>query len=94
MTILHVERVGGFPGIGNPRSALRSCGEIALTDLSQADRAAIDELFRNPPRVASAVRDGFRYRIARGEGSAAQTIEVPEATVPAVVAACVKDTFV
>jgi hypothetical protein len=65
-----------------------------LSDLSAADRAAIDDLFRNPPRAPSAVRDAFRYRLSRGEGSAAQTIEVPEAAVPAIVAATVKDTFV
>jgi hypothetical protein len=93
MTVLHVERLGGLPSIGTPRSALRSCGEIALSELSQADRAAIDELFRNPPRAApSAVRDGFRYRISRG--AAAEAVEVPESAVPAAVAACVKDTFV
>jgi hypothetical protein len=94
MTVLHVERLGGLPGIGTPRSALRSCGEIAFSDLSPTDRAAIDELFRNPPRaVASAVRDGFRYRISRGSESG-ETVDVPEAAVPAAVAACVKDTFV
>jgi hypothetical protein len=93
MTVLHIERLGGLPSIGTPRSPLRSCGEIALSELSRADRAAIEELFRNPPRaVPSAVRDGFRYRISRGV--AAETVEVPESAVPAAVAACVKDTFV
>jgi hypothetical protein len=91
MTVVHVEKLGGLPAIGSPRSALRSCGEIALSDLSKADRAALDALFRNPPPAApSAVRDGFRYRITRG----ADTIEIPEAAVPRAVAACVKDTFV
>jgi hypothetical protein len=95
MTVLHVERLGGLPGIGTPRSALRSCGEIALGDLSQADRAAIEELFQNPPRAAaSAVRDAFRYRISREGVAGAETVEVPEADVPKIVAACVKDTFV
>jgi hypothetical protein len=94
MTVLHVERLGGLPGIGTPRSALRSCGEIALTDLSHADRSAIDELFRNPPRAASAMRDAFRYRISREGVAGAETVDVPEAAVPAAVAACVKDTFV
>ena len=95
MTVLHIERLGGLPGIGTPRSALRSCGEIALSDLSQADRAAIEDLFRNPPRAAApTVRDGFRYRLSRGAASSAETVEVAEASVPAAVAACVKDQLV
>jgi hypothetical protein len=95
MTVLHVERLGGLPGVGSPRSRLRSCGEIALSTLSQRDRDTIEGLFRAPPAAfAAAVRDGFRYRISRDVGSAAQTVEVPESAVPAAVAACVKDTFV
>jgi emfourin len=95
MTVLHVERLGGLPAIGTPRSHLKSCGEIALSALSPADRAALDDLFRKPPHAAaSAVRDAFRYRISRDGASGAETIEVPEAAVPAAIAACVKDTFV
>jgi Emfourin len=95
MTVLHIERLGGLPGVGTPRSRLKSCGEIALSSLSQRDRAAIEDLFLAPPaEVASAVRDGFRYRISRAGTSGAETIEVPEAVVPAAVAACVKDTFI
>lgn len=94
MTVLHVERLGGLPGIGTPRSPLRSCGDIALADLSKADRAAVEQLFRNPPRAASAVRDAFRYRISRDGPSGPEVIEVPESSVPAPVAACVKDTFI
>ena len=95
MTVLHIERLGGLPGIGTARSRIKSCGEIALAALSPADRAALDTLFRNPPAASqSAVRDGFRYRISRDAGAGAQTIEVPESSVPAAVAACVKDTFI
>jgi hypothetical protein len=95
MTVLHVERLGGLPGIGTVRSRLKSCGEIALAALSPADRAAVDDLFRNPPAAPqSAVRDGFHYRISRDGGSGAETIDVPESSVPAAVAACVKDTFI
>lgn len=94
MTVLHVERLGGLPGVGTPRSRLRSCGEIALSALSQADRAALDALFRDPPRAASAVRDAFRYRISRDGAAGAETVEVPETAVPKSVAACVKDTFI
>jgi hypothetical protein len=95
MTVLHIERLGGLPGVGTPRSRLKSCGEIALSSLSQRDRAAIEDLFLAPPvEVASAVRDGFRYRISRAGTSGPETVEVPEAAVPAAVAACVKDTFV
>ena len=95
MTVLRVERLGGLPGIGGPRSHLRSCGEIALSDLSPADRAAIENLFRNPPRPApSALRDAFRYRLSRDGAAGAETVEVPETAVPASVAAIVKDTFI
>jgi len=95
MTVLRIERLGGLPGIGTPRSALKSCGEILLSDLSQAERAAIDNLFRNPPRAGPSVaRDAFRYRLSRDGAAGAETIEVPEAAVPAIVAASVKDTFV
>jgi hypothetical protein len=95
MAVLQVERLGGVPGVGTPRSHLKSCGEIAVSSLSQRDRAAIEELFRAPPAAfASAVRDGFRYRISRDGGAGAETVEVPESAVPPVVAACVKDTFV
>jgi hypothetical protein len=95
MTVLHVERLGGLPSIGTPRSPLRSCGEIALRDLSAADRAAIDDLFRNPPRAApSALRDGFRYKLSRDGAAGPETIEVPESAVPPFIAASVKDTFV
>jgi hypothetical protein len=95
VTVLHVERVGGLPSIGTRRSALRSCGEIALRDLSPADRTAIEALFRDPPPAApSAARDTFRYQISREGATGVETVEVPEAAVPAAVAACVKDTFV
>ena len=95
MTVLHVERLGGLPGVGSPRSRLKSCGEIALSSLTQRDRATIEDLFRAPSAAyAAAVRDGFRYRISRDGGSGAESVEVPESAVPAAVAACVKDTFV
>ena len=95
MTVLHIERLGGLPGVGSPRSRLKSCGEIALTDLSPGDRAAIEQLFRAPPAAfASPLRDGFHYRISRDGAAGAETVEVPESTIPAAVAACVKDTFV
>ena len=95
MTVLHVERLGGLPGVGSPRSRLKSCGEIALSDLSPRDRAAIEELFRAPPAAfASPMRDAFHYRLSRDGASGVETVEVPESATPAAVAACVKDTFV
>jgi hypothetical protein len=95
MTVLHVERFGGLPALGTARSPLRSCGEIPLRDLSPADRAALDDLFRNPPRATrSATRDAFRYKLSRESSSGTETVEVPESAVPQSIAACVKDTFV
>jgi len=94
MTVLHVERLGGLPGVGNPRSRLRSCGEISLSDLSQADRAAVEELFRNPPRAAPVLRDAFRYRISRDGSSGGESVEGAERGLATRVAADVKDTFI
>jgi hypothetical protein len=90
MTILKVERFGGFAGYGHGH--LKSRGEIAQSALSPADQAAVDALFRahgkGPP---STVVDGFSYRIARKAAKGMEMIEVPEERVPAMVRDCVKD---
>ncbi|HMH43183.1 MAG TPA: protealysin inhibitor emfourin [Pyrinomonadaceae bacterium] len=84
---IKVERVGGFAGFGGPH--LKSRGELATTELSPADSAALDTLFQENVHAGAANPDGFIYRITRNE----QTIEVPEHKVPEAVKNSVKDTL-
>src|SRR5262245_4630325 len=63
---LRIERIGGLAGFGGPH--LKSRGEISLSDLSPADRQAVEDLLRSPERAASGhpgEADAFRYRITR-----------------------------
>lgn len=88
MDRLKIERVGGIAGFGGPH--LKSRGEVALSDLSDADRKMVESMFADPKKVPSARRgqaDAFSYRITRG----AQTIEVPEHAVPSTIKNSVKD---
>lgn len=92
MAKLHVERIGGLAGYGGSRSNIRSQGEIDTADLSAADRHAVDGLFlSNAKANASPARDAFRYRISRTTPEGIETIEAPEAIVPAALSQCVKD---
>jgi hypothetical protein len=92
MGTLKVERVGGLAGFGASGSRLRSEGEKALSDLSSADQAKVEDLFSKTAKAASqAVADGFRYRITRSVGGQDQTVEVPEAVVPEALRNCVTD---
>ena len=91
MDRVHVERIGGFAGFGLPGSHLESRGEMALSELSHADRSALDTLFVGAVRAESKVADGFRYRITRETAAGTQTIEAPEAEVPLVLKNSVKD---
>ena len=87
MDRLKIERVGGIAGFGGPR--LKSRGEVALSDLSSADRKAVESLFADPkgPEARRGEADAFSYRITRGE----KTIEVPEHAVPSTIRNSVKD---
>jgi len=85
---LKIERVGGFAGFGGPH--LKSRGEVALSDLSDADQKTVEALFADPKKVPAAhpgQADAFSYRITRG----ATTIEVPEHAVPSTIKNSVKD---
>ena len=97
---LQIEKVGGH-GFGNPLSHLKSRGEVALSDLSPADRQTVEDLFRNleknpecpekavpPPRGAA---DFISYCITRQTAAGAQTIKVPENAVPAALRDSVRD---
>jgi hypothetical protein len=92
---LQIERIGGLAGFGG--SHLKSRGELALSDLSPADRQAIDDLFsarqkdQKDAPVLPSEADAFRYRITRQTAAGPQTIEVPEKAVPAALRDSVKD---
>jgi hypothetical protein len=91
---LQIERLGGFAGFGGPH--LKSRGELALSDLSPADRQAIEDLFRDPQKAKPThpgEADAFRYRITRQTAAGTQTIEVPGNAVPAAVRDSVKDSL-
>src|SRR5262245_52352420 len=95
MAKLHVERVGGLAGFGGVGAHVRSHGEIDTAALPPAEQRAVEALFQSHGKTkTSQVRDGFRYRISRTTPGGVETIEVPEAVVPAAVSECVKDELV
>ncbi len=95
MDLLVVERIGGLAGFGGPGAHVRSRGQVAIARLSEADRRAVEELFRTRgDSRPSAVRDGFSYRISRTTSAGSETIEVPESMVPASLVGCVKDELI
>jgi len=93
MSTLKIERIGGLAGFGVPGSRLSSSGEQAMSALSAADQAAVEDLFSNPQRHKGSgqERDAFRYRITRNRNGQDETVEVPEAAVPQALKACVSD---
>ena len=88
---LTIERVGGLAGFGLPGSHLKSKGEVALSELSPADRNALDALFDSKEKSTPSMPDAFRYRITRQTPKGPQTIEVPEDRVPLILRNSVKD---
>jgi Emfourin len=91
--LLKVERLGGFGGFSLPGSHIKSGGEVVLSQLSGADRNALDALFRGGSHKAAVKPDGFSYRLTRTAGGTPSTIEVAEDQVPMAVRNCVKDTL-
>jgi len=91
MDRIQIERTGGFAGFGLPGSHVQSRGEMALSELSPADRTAIDALFDGKGGAEPSMPDGFRYRITRKTATGTETIEVPEHKVPAAIKDSVKD---
>lgn len=95
MAILHVEKLGGLAGFGGVHARIRSRGQIDTGTLSGADQQAVDSLFQNPDtHKNNKEADAFRFRISRTTAGGTETVEVPEASVPAALAKCVKDEFV
>ena len=91
MDRIHIERTGGFAGFGLPGSHVQSRGEMTWSELSPADRAAVDALFEGKSDAEPALPDGFRYRITRQMAGRTETIEAPESKVPAALRDSVKD---
>ncbi len=91
MDRIHIERTGGFVGFGLPGSHVQSRGEMALSELSPADQAALDALFDSKGGAEPPMPDGFRYRITRQTAGGTQSIEAPESQVPAALRDSVKD---
>jgi hypothetical protein len=89
---LSVERIGGLGGFGLPGSRLTSRGSKPFESLSAADQAAVEALFQAGGQPASAnAPHEFRYRITRTTATGPQTIEAPEAAVPAALRDSVRD---
>ena len=90
--IVDVERIGGFGGFGLPGSRIRSHGQLPWSQLSAADRKAVEHLLARkagPPTGEGA--DGFRYRITVQRGGQPVTVEGAEDDVPVLLRNCVRD---
>lgn len=91
MDRIQIERTGGFAGFGLPGSRVESRGEVAVSELSQLDRAVVDALFERKGPEEPHMPDGFRYRITRQTAGGTETVEVPEGKVPDALKDSVKD---
>ena len=95
MPLLHVERLGGLAGFGGAGAHVRSHGQLETDALSTEEQQAVEALFKSHGKAkATAMRDGFRYRISRATSGGTETVEAPEAAVPDALARCVKDEIV
>jgi len=91
MDRITIERLGGFAGLGLPGSRIRSRGDVALSELSPADRSAVTGLFESGDQSGPALPDAFRYRLTRQTTRGSETVEVPEHAVPEAIRNRVKD---
>jgi hypothetical protein len=92
MDRLQIEKLGGLAGFGGPH--LKSRGEVALSDLSPADRETVEGLFKNPDKIAPAPRgeaDAHRYKLSRQTATGPVEVEVPGHAVPSVLRDSVRD---
>jgi hypothetical protein len=86
VSTVHVERLGGFAGLGLPGSRIRSQGSLAWSALPPAAQQQLDALFAGPPRPPpdpGTARDAFHYRLTRQGPAGLQTLHLSEADVPA-----------
>jgi len=91
MDRLKIERIEGLAGFGLPGSHLKSRGEVALSEPSDADRRAVESLFEPGSKPGKQMPDAFRNRITRETAKGPQTIEVSEDHVPMALRNCVQD---
>lgn len=91
MDDLTIERFGGLAGFGLPGSRIKSRGQMALADLSAADRAAVESLFDSSYKAEPPMPDGFRYRITRQTAKGTKTVEAAEHHVPLALRNVIKD---
>jgi hypothetical protein len=94
VSTLKIERMGGLGGFGLPGSRIRSRGTYPLENLSAADQAKVQDLFKSGGsgvNTAPPVADGFRYKITRDGPNGPETVEVPESAVPQALQSSVKD---
>jgi TRAP-type C4-dicarboxylate transport system substrate-binding protein len=90
---LSIERIGGVAAFGVGH--LKSAGELAWTELSAEDQAAVDALFartKKPKRDLSTPEE--RYLITRKTPKGEQTVEVIHSDTPPALRAAVKDQIV
>lgn len=92
MSELKIERLGGLAGFGQPSSRLSSVGRLLESQMTAADKDAVDALFsRTPQSALPGAADVFRYRITRRTAAGSESIEVPEHQVPQTLIASVRD---
>jgi hypothetical protein len=95
MATLHIEKLGGLANFGGTRSRLKSQGQLDTKELTAKEQKQVDSLFeRQGDWEPGEGADGFRFRISRTTEAGTETIEAPEASVPAAIASCVKDEII
>lgn len=94
MSLLDVERLGGFAGFGGPGSHLRSRGRVDPAQLSTADRQAVEALFAPGSPQPAPLPDGFHYRISRHTPTGPQVVDAAEAQVPKALRDAVQDELI
>jgi hypothetical protein len=97
--LLSVERIGGLAGFGAAGAHIRSKGQLALNSLPESEQQLVEALFKTydkpqPSAPPSVQCDAFSYKISCASKFGAKTIEVPEAALPAMIIACIKDELI
>ncbi len=91
MAKLKIERLGGLAGFGLPGSRIKSRGQVALADLSAADRATVESLFKRRRKAAATLPDAFHYRITLTSAQGDKTVDAAEHELPEALRDAVRD---